>query len=114
MTVYTDVFGGANIYPSEVSYSSVTLTADLTLNWPEETSAATNFVTRIIDVTASAGPFSLVMPDAREAANGQTVLFNNVGVNTFLVKDSTGVQLGSIEDDEIRSIAVTRSDWTGG
>lgn len=114
MTVYTDVFGGANIYPSEVSYSAITLAADLTLNWPEETSAAANFVTRIIDVTASAGPFSLTMPDAREAANGQTVLFNNVGANTFLVKDSTGVQLGSIAPGTLWQIYLTSNTTAAG
>jgi len=51
MPIYTDVFGGANIYPSEISYSAIALSADVTLSWPEETSTNTNLATRIIDVT---------------------------------------------------------------
>ena len=49
MPSYTDVFGGANIYPSEISYSSVALTASIVLSWPEETSTNVNLATRIID-----------------------------------------------------------------
>jgi hypothetical protein len=52
MTTYTDVFGGANIYPSDISWSAVNLTGNVTLSWPEETSTSTNLATRIMDVTA--------------------------------------------------------------
>ena len=41
MPIYQDVFGGANIYPSEISYSTQNLSADVTLSWPEETSTNT-------------------------------------------------------------------------
>jgi hypothetical protein len=95
MTSYTDVFGGATIYPSEITYRAVALGADQQLSWPAETSAATDFATRIMDVSAS-GSYSLTMPDAREAAPGQTVLFNNVGASDFLVKTFAGVQVASI------------------
>lgn len=93
---YTDVFGGANIYPSDISYSAVTLTADITLNWPEETSATSNLATSIIDVTASSGGLSILLPAANKASTGQTILFNNRGAQTFLVKDSAGTQVVSI------------------
>ena len=59
MPIYTDVFGGANIYPSEISYSAIALSADVTLSWPEETSTNTNLATRIIDVTPSGSGFSV-------------------------------------------------------
>ena len=93
---YTDVFGGANIYPSDISYSAVTLTADITLNWPEETSATSNFATSIIDVTASSGGLSILLPDANKASTGQTILLNNRGAQTFLVKNAAGTQVVSI------------------
>jgi len=35
MTIYQDVFGGALIYSSEIRYSVISLTADITLRWPE-------------------------------------------------------------------------------
>jgi hypothetical protein len=93
MTTYTDVFGGANIYPSEISYRSISLTANVTLNWPTEASAAGNFTARIIDVTESAGGFAITLPPADEAGNGETILFNNTGSFSFIVRDSAGTQI---------------------
>ena len=76
MPSYTDVFGGANIYPSEISYSSVALSADITLSWPEETSTNVNLATRIMDVTPSSTGFSITLPDATKSGTGNTILFN--------------------------------------
>lgn len=93
MTTYTSVFGGANIYPSEINYSAITLTADVTLSWPEETSANVNLATKIIDVSAASGGFSIILPEANKTGTGNTILFNAVGAAGFTVKDSTGTQV---------------------
>lgn len=114
MTTYTDAFGGANIYPSDISYSELTLTADVTLSWPQETSAPGDYATRIIDVSAAAGPLSVVMPDAREAGNGETVLFNNTGSESFLVKDATGIQIVSIGSGEAWQIYLSDNSTEAG
>jgi len=114
MTVYTDVFGGANIYPSDVSYSSVTLTADTAFSWPEETSATANLLTRIMNVSASAGSLSITLPTATGAGTGETVLFNNVGANTFLVKDASGVQVLSVAAGTAWQIYLTNNTTSAG
>ena len=93
MTVYTNVFGGSNIYPSDVSYEAVTLTADQTYFWPVEAAPGQNLIASIVDVTPSTGPFAIILPDATQASTGQTILFNNVGANAFVVKDADGVQV---------------------
>lgn len=93
MTTYSDVFGGANIYPADVSYSLLALTADVQLAWPEETSTSLTLVTRIMNVTASGDGLSATMPDAREASNGETVLFNNIGSFNVTIRKADGVQL---------------------
>lgn len=93
MTTYTSVFGGANIYPSAVSYSAIALTVDVTLSWPEETSTSINLATKIIDVTAASAGLKIFLPNAAKAGNGETILFNNLGAHTFTVVDSTGVQV---------------------
>lgn len=93
MTTYTDVFGGANIYPSEISYSAINLTANVTLNWPTEASAASNFATRIIDVTQDQAGRVIRLPPADEAGDGETILFNNVGSFSFIVQNSSGTQI---------------------
>lgn len=114
MTVYTSVFGGANIYPSDISYSSVTLTADLTLHWPEETSASSDYATRIMDVSAAVANYSLIMPDARGASTGETVLVNNIGATVVLVKNSAGTQLVSVEPGDAWQIYLTSNTTAAG
>lgn len=93
MTIYADVFGGANIYPSDISYSATTLSANITLSWPEETSASANLATRIMDVSASAGSLVITLPTAMGAGTGETILFNNTGSYTFAVNDASGVEV---------------------
>ena len=114
MTTYSQVFGGANIYPAEISYSAITLTADVILSWPEETSTSTNLATRIIDVTASPGSFSIFMPDAQKAGVGEAVLFNNKGANTLIVKRADGVQIVSIASGDLWQIYLTNNTTEGG
>lgn len=104
MTIYSDVFGGANIYPSDISYRAVALSANVTLNWPDETSAATDYAARIMDVTASAAALALTLPDARGVSPGETILFNNLGAETFTVKDAAGVQVVSIASGQVWQI----------
>jgi len=96
MTIYQDVFGGATIYPSEISYSAISLTADITLSWPEETSASENLATKIIDVTPSTSGLSILLPPANRTGVGNTILFNNRGAETFTVKNNTGTQVVTV------------------
>lgn len=93
MTIYQDVFGGATIYPSEISYSAIALSADITLSWPEETSSSANLATKIIDVTPSTTGLSINLPEANKTGVGNTILFNNRGSNTFTVKNYNGTQV---------------------
>jgi hypothetical protein len=86
---YTQVFGGTTLYPSDVSYLALSLTADTTLEWPLESSTLAPVAASIIDVTPT-GAFAITMPDATLTAPGQTVLFNNLGPSTVLVKDASG------------------------
>lgn len=113
MTIYTDVFGGANIYPSEISYSSLTLTANVYLSWPEETSTNQNLATRIIDVTANAG-LSIYLPDASKSGTGNTILFNNVGANTVTVRNSTGTQVVTVASGELWQVYLTNNTTAAG
>ena len=95
---YTQVFGGNTIYPSDVSYLALALTADVELQWPLE-SATSQVVARIIEVTPT-GAYSIIMPPADQTGTGQTTLFNNLGPNTITVKDNTGGTILSIAAGE--------------
>jgi hypothetical protein len=111
---YTDVFGGANIYPSEISYSALALTVDVVLSWPEETSASNNLATRIMDVSASAAGLSITLPYANRTGTGQTILFNNQGAQTFIVKDAAGVQVVSIAAGTLWQVYLTNNSTAAG
>lgn len=114
MTTYTDVFGGANIYPSEISYSALDLSGDVTLSWPDETSSAGPFVTKIIDVTAGAAGRSIIMPDATKAGNGETALINNLGDQSVTVKDSSGSQILVVAPGTVWQLYLTSNATAAG
>ena len=77
---YTQVFGGTTIYPSDVSYLALTLSATQVLDWPLENDGGTP-AARIIDVTAS-GAYNIDLPNATLTGAGQTILFNNLGASS--------------------------------
>ena len=110
---FTQVFGGTTIYPSDVSYLSLALTADVTLEWPLESSTNEYPVARIIDVTPT-GAFSIIMPPADQTGTGQTVLFNNLGPNTVTVKNSVGATLLSMAQGEQWQIYLTSNTTAAG
>ena len=114
MTTYTDVFGGANIYPSEISYSALALTADVTLSWPTETSTSTNLATRIMDISAVSAGFSIYLPDASKTGTGQTILFNNTGAQTITVRNAGGTQVVTVAAGTLWQIYLTNNSTVNG
>lgn len=114
MTTYTDVFGGANIYPSEIDYSAVALAADITLSWPDETSTSQNLATKIMDVTPASSGLAITLPAADKTGTGQTILFNNLGAHTFTVKDADGIQVMTVASGTLWQTYLTdNSDAAG-
>lgn len=99
---YTNVFGGTTIYPSDVSYLSVSLTESIELQWPLEATAGPDVVARIIDVTPSSNGFAITMPDATKTGPGQTVLFNNLTGNlySFYIKNNAGATIATVDPGE--------------
>jgi len=114
MPIYNDVFGGANIYPSEISYSSVALSTNIVLSWPTETSTSVNLATRIMDVTASSAGLFITLPDASKTGTGNTILFNNQGAQTFVVRDAANVQVVSIPAGTVWQVYLTNNSTVAG
>ena len=96
---FTQVFGGTTIYPSDVSYLALALTADITLEWPVGAGEGDSVVARIIDITPT-GPFTVTLPDATAVSVGQTILFNNLGPDTITVDNAAGNAILSIGTGE--------------
>lgn len=111
---YVDVFGGANIYPSEISYSALVLIADVTLSWPEETSTNTNLATRIINISAALSGWSILLPNASKTGTGNTILFNNIGAQTITIKNASGTQVVTIASGTLWQIYLTNNTTANG
>jgi hypothetical protein len=89
MTTYTNPFTGQTIYPSTVSYESITLSANLILQWPINGNTNTP-VSSIIDVTATSTGYYLILPPAPQVSTGQSILIRNTGSNPFTVAANSG------------------------
>lgn len=114
MPGYTDPFGGSSVQPADVAYRAVALSANVTLGWPSVES--TNYVARIMDVTASAGSLSLTMPDATAVSTGFDVIYLNPGAQSYAVKDAAGgtivtVAPGAAQYIYLRTNATAAGTW---
>lgn len=115
---YTEVFGGQNIFPSQLTLLTLALTTDVTLEWPtEQAMPGANVFADIMNVTPDAGGHSIILPDATLASPGQSTLINNLGAFTFSVKDAGGNTVGAVPSGEVwqfylSSNATTNGVWT--
>lgn len=114
MPSFVNTFGGTNIYSANVSYRPVALTANVTLTWPTEVASNTDVVASIMDVTPSAGGFTIRMPDASQASVGETVLFFNPGSFTFIVADNSGNTLASVAAGQSWQLYLTGNTTVNG
>lgn len=99
MTSYVNPFTGQTISPSSVSYESLSLTANLTLEWPINGITGTP-ASSIIDVTATSSGTStgwlLQLPPATQVSTGQSLIVRNVSAQLFTVADNNGNTIVSV------------------
>lgn len=114
MTTYNSPFSGDVIQPTDVSYRAFTLSANLTLAWAINGNTSGNYVARIMDVTPTAGGFSLYMPPANQVSVGTDSLITNRGGSTFTVKDANGNTIISIDAGKSYYIFVTNNSTVSG
>jgi len=108
---YNSPFTGNVIQPTDVSYRSITLTANTQLAWPINGNATGDYAARIMQVTASTAGLALYMPPADQASVGQDALIRNIGANSFTVKDFTGLNtIITIAAGESKYIYITTNN----
>ena len=92
-TSYINPFTGQTVSPSSVSYESLAITANTTLQWPINGNTGTP-ASSIIDVTATssgtATGWLLELPPAAQVSTGQSVIVRNTGSQLFTVTDNSG------------------------
>lgn len=105
---YVSPFTGDVIQPTDVSYRAVTLTTNVQLNWPSNSTTNTDYAARIMQVTASSAGLSMYMPPANQASVGNDALIRNIGSNAFTVKDYAGTNtIVSVAAGESKYIYIT-------
>lgn len=96
MTSLTPTFGGGIIQPANVAYASYTLTASITLAWPQGL-INTNFPAATWnDVSTPSAAFTVTFPNATQASLGSQILINNTGSVTTTILNNSGGTLGTV------------------
>lgn len=119
MATYTNPFTGQTINPSSVSYESLSITADTSLQWPINGNDSTP-ASNIIDVTAtvnSSAPtvgWLLKLPPASQVSTGQSVLVRNIGSNPFTVTDTSGNTIIAVASGVADFIFLTNNSTLNG
>jgi hypothetical protein len=112
---YNSPFTGNVVQPTDVSYRSITLTANTQLEWPINGNATDDYAARIMQVTASSAGLSLYMPPANQTSVGNDALIRNIGAETFTVKDYAGANtIVSVPAGQSRYIYITTNATTQG
>lgn len=106
---------GTTVYPAQVSYQLINLTANITLSWPS------SFATSIVaagynEITTSQNGYIITLPDATLASAGVDVIFSNLSNYNFIVNKNDGTLLftvnsGVIVDFKLYDNSTSAGGW---
>ena len=113
MTSYNSPFAGDVIQPTDVSYISYTISADLDLQWPVNGNVG-NVAARVMEITATVASLDVFMPPANEVSVGQDAMITNLGSQTYTVVDYDGNTIVAIATGESKYINVTDNSTAAG
>jgi len=114
MTTYTNPFTGQTVSPAQVSYESLTISTNTTLQWPVNGTSSVLTTANIIEVTATTTGLNLLMPVASQVSVGQAVIIRNIGSNAFTVTDSSGGTIVSIASGIAQYVYLTSNSTAAG
>ena len=114
MTTFTSPFTGQVIQPTDVSYYALSFSTNTQLYWPAVVNPTQVPSARIMDCVASVNGLSILLPDATQGSVGEDILFRNLGINTFIVKDAAGGESISIAAGKARYVYLTNNSSVGG
>lgn len=113
MTIYTSVFGGETLPPSEYAFRAISLTADLTLYWPDNTDGA-DLLASLMNVTPNQAGWTITLPAANEVGTGRDFVMRNLGAHSFDVVDNAAGALATIAAGESRYFYITSNGTAAG
>lgn len=94
--IYANTFGGPNVSPTQLSYVSYEMDADLVVTWPFLTVPDVAVIASKMDLSANIGGLTLFMPAADLVSVGDDCLITNVGANDIAIVDVGGNALATI------------------
>jgi hypothetical protein len=110
---FTSPFTGDVIQPTDVSYASYNLTANLQLQWPSNTNGLQNPAARIMDIYQNAA-WTVTMPDATQVSVGQDALIQNTSASSINILNYAGSVICTVTSGQSKYIYLTANSTTGG
>lgn len=112
---YTSVFGGDLIFPSQLSYNQITFGVDVILQWSREQQVGgVAVVSDFMDMDATTTSLNVDMPSASSTGEGNKATFNNIGSNSFTVRDNVGGTIQSVAPGEQWVVVLTDNTTVAG
>lgn len=112
--MYTDVFGSKTVGATTNSQSIFTISSDLQLYWPSDSSNSTNPMNSFVFLNVNAGGLILTLPDATLSSNGSASTFVNFGPNAITIHDFLGNTVGILEDSATVTLELHSNAHQGG
>lgn len=109
-----DTFGGGATHPSDISFRTVVLTEDLTLEWPSLSTSSSDVTARVMELLPQAAGFSVTLPDARQVAEGQDILFRNIADEDVVIKDNGGGTIATVAAGQVKYFYLTSNTSAAG
>lgn len=103
-TTYTSVFSGQNVGPAFPQYNTFTISGNIELSWPMGFQNLNPVVAVNMDISATAGGFTVKMPDAEGAGTGYAIKVNNPGNFSFNLIDNASNLIVSIPNGTTKEI----------
>lgn len=92
-----------------MSYSKIILNSDIKLSWPYPRTEG-EIISDINNVIAESDTYTITLPPANTVETGTSLLFNNVGTNSFIILDNDGQPIMNVfESGEIIQIYLTEN-----
>lgn len=110
---FTSPFTGDVIQPTDVSYASYNLTANLQLYWAGLATGTESPAARIMDVYQN-GSYTLSMPDATQVSVGEDALIRNTSASAVNVLNFAGSVICTVAGGTAQYIYLTSNGTAGG
>jgi hypothetical protein len=110
---FTSPFTGDVIQPTDVSYASYNLTANLQLYWAGLATGTESPAARIMDVYQN-GSYTLSMPDATQVSVGEDALIRNTSGSSVSVLNFAGSVICTVAGGTAQYIYLTANTTAGG